>query len=314
MNFRSQFGLWSIALAMASLGPSVRATAPPVVVVETLDGRTVSGKVDARTDGERLWLRRESATILYSTQVAWEAIETATLEGEPIDRTKLAERAPSLVQPAPEAFISAHLSTKDPDDALPEPGERAPGVAGDALPEKRRQVVDVAVAAWLIDFDRDVEHDGVALCISPLDKTGTQLPVRGSLTARLIVQRYDAHTGRRWYENAQRWRRMIEVDDFADGVASFRLPFRTVAPEHDLELRSQALLNVRLSAAGHGNYESSTGIAIRPLHPFRDTLQLHRGSRFAENELVAPVDSALPLPVGQRAAPWTPYHVQGVSF
>lgn len=293
------------------MGSVAVAAAPATVVVETVDGQALSGLVDSRTDERHLWLRRETATVLYAQPVAWDAIASATLDGGALEREKLQQQAASLVVAAPEGFLRPASTAKN-DSSASASQEDA---AADAPPGAVRQRIrGVAVDSWLYQLDRRVEPDGIAVCVAPLTEAGAPASVRGSLTARLVVARVDSHTGRHRYENAQRWTRPVKAGDFVDGVACFRLPFRRVAPEHDLQLRSQALLHVRLSVAGHGNYEASTGVAIRPLHPFRDSLQLDRGTRFVENEVTAPVDRARRLPTGHDAPAWTPYHVQGVSF
>jgi hypothetical protein len=87
------------------------------------------------------------------------------------------------------------------------------------------------------------------------------------------------------YENLQTWSQPVAPIDFHDGVASYALRFRTVRPESDWRLHSDALVNVRLGVFGQGNFEASVPVAIRKFNPVRDRLQLTRGSRFFPGEV-----------------------------
>ncbi|MDC0935822.1 hypothetical protein OAS39_06015 [Pirellulales bacterium] len=284
-----------------------------VLTVRTVNDRTLVGEIDTRTDGRQLWIRRQSEHIVLATPVEWSSITSAHLNGAPIEVPALAEAASQLASPGPVAFLAekivgdehrSELATASWNAELNGPRDWRP---------TRRRIGNIEIDAYLVNLDRDVEPDGVEVVVAAIDVHGHSAAVRGSLSARLTVERSDYHTGRTQFETAQRWTRPVAVVDFVDGAASYRLPFRTVRPERDLELQSLGLLNVRLGVAGQGNFEASVPLSIRPLNPVRDSLQLLEGSRILRDELAEPVRRRPISRFGGGARVWTPYSVIGVS-
>ena len=82
-----------------------------------------------------------------------------------------------------------------------------------------------------------------------------------------------------------------------EGVATYRLPFRTVAPEWEFDLLPDAVLSVTLGASGHGNFQAATPVVVRPFNVLRDNLQQWRGTRFLPQEAPgrAPVNRLTPV-------------------
>ena len=280
------------------------------VAIRTIDQRHLTGVIDARTNARHLWIRHESSNTVLSVPVAWTSIASATLDGASVEVAGLAEVAKRqatvggvdfFAKPAPIAATNQS----------PPPDANYHGVAPPALHDP--QIVNIEIDACLVNLDRDVEPDGVEVAVAALNRYGETRPVRGSFVARLTVERGDFHTGRIQYETAQRWSQAVSRRDFHNGVAVYRLRFRTVRPEQDLELSSLGLLNVRFSVAGQGNFEASTPLSIRPLNPFRDWLQLQRGTRFLRDELAEPVRGRDVKAWTGRPRVWTPYSVIGVS-
>ena len=150
---------------------------------------------------------------------------------------------------------------------------------------KGTRIAALEIEAVLVNLDRDVEPDGFELVIAAIDVHGRAVPVRGSITARLVGERDEEHSGRIRFEELQRWSQPVARADFLDGVASYALRFRTVRPEFDWELIPYALLNVRLGIYGEGNFEASVPVMIRQFNPYRDQLQKYERSRFLRNEL-----------------------------
>jgi hypothetical protein len=283
------------------------------VSLRTTDNRTLRGEVDARTDQHQLWIRRQTEQIVLATPVGWTSIASAQLDGVPIDVAELARMANQLASPAPTAFLAQQtLAPPESLEVLPPPSVDYPAAPSHSRTAPSR-VASVEIEAWLVNFDRDVEPDGLEVAVAAVDTHGRHVAVRGDLTARLIVERNDFRTGRARVDDVQRWSQPIAAGDFVDGVAFYRLPFRTVRPEWDLELRSQGLLHVRLGVTGQGNYEASVPVSIRHFNPVRDQLQHLEGSRFARDELTSRVRRRSFPPTRGGAPPWTPYHVIGVG-
>jgi len=244
------------------------------VTVQTVDGRELVGEIDERTSAEQLWIRREENQIVLTTSVPWGSIVAATIDGESVDVSSLTENWLPLKSSGPVGFWSIE--------------ERAPSEIANThwrSQPVRARIASIEIDAVLVNLYRDVEPDGFELAISAIDVHGRAVPVRGNITARLVGERDEQHSGRIRFEELQHWSQPVAREDFLDGVASYALRFRTVRPEFDWELIPYALLNVRLGVYGAGNFEASVPVKIRQFNPFRDQLQKYERSRFLRNEL-----------------------------
>ncbi len=309
---RSQLLLGIACAVIGWLSTAVSAETSSSLSIRTRDNRALEGQVDSRTDQHQLWIRQQSEHIVLITPVRWDAIASAALDDAPIEIASLVEMAPRLASAGPVAFLAQHEVIDPPQDVLPSAPQVHPHHPGARMTPATR-VTNIEIAARLVNFDRDVEVDGIEVAVVVLDTQGYPVPVRGSLSGNLIVERVNSHTGRARFENVQRWSQPVATADFVEGTAFYRLPFRTVRPEMDLALRSQGLLNVRLGVAGQGNYEATVPVAIRPLNPVRDTLQLRTGSRFYRGELTGESGRSYRDHSGEGAPVWTPYNVIGVG-
>ena len=237
-----------------ALDRSQRTETSSSLSIRTRDNRALEGQVDSRTDQHQLWIRQQSEHIVLITPVRWDAIASAALDDAPIEIASLVEMASRLASAGPVAFLAQHEVIDPPQDVLLSAPQVHPHDPGARMTPTTR-VTNIEIAARLVNFDRDVEVDGIEVAVVVLDTQGYPVPVRGSLSGNLIVERVNSHTGRARFENVQRWSQPVATADFVEGTAFYRLPFRTVRPEMDLALRSQGLLNVRLGVAGQGNYE-----------------------------------------------------------
>ncbi|NOZ40181.1 MAG: hypothetical protein GXP24_08145 [Planctomycetes bacterium] len=244
------------------------------IVVQTIDGRELSGEIDERTTAEALWIRREANQIVLTSSVSWDSIVGAAIDGEIVEVATLVEQWPGMMSRGPAGIVA--LAVKSPH------GYREKRLA--ARPKGSR-IVALEIDAVLVNLDRDVEPDGFELVIAALDEQGRAVPVRGNISARLVGERDEKHSGRIRFEELQRWSQPVAREDFLDGVASYALRFQTVRPEFDWELIPVALLNVRLGIPGEGNFEASIPVEIRQFNPFRDQLQKYERSRFLSDEL-----------------------------
>ena len=261
--------------------------------VRTTDGRELVGEVDSRTSEKTLWVRQESDQIILATALNWNAITSVELDGEAIDLAQLAKRAGELASTARDGFLM---------EAPP------PQVLHDQLLHRDvgAHITSLEVDAVLVNLDRDVEPDGYELAIAAIDELGKEVPVKGNLYVRLMVERNVHHTGRIRFEDIQQWSQPVAPHDFADGVAMYVLPFRGFSPEFDDELRPDAQLNVRLGVIGEGNFAATIPVPLWQFSPFRDRLQMFEGSRFFRDEITHRVRHLNTDPPGIYRRVWNP--------
>lgn len=243
------------------------------VIVHTTDGRALTGEIDVRSDEENLWIRRSEGNIILTTAVAWSDVDAAEVDGQVVQASWLMPRIKEYASAAPKAFLTEY-----------EPSSVTPATTSLSI-HRQPEIASIDIEAGLINLDRTVELDGLLVELAVLDSHGHAAAVQGDLTARLIVQRLDAHTGRETFEEFQRWTHRVEPVDFADSIAEIPLRFRRASPDFDWELCSSAILHVRVGVDGQGNFEASIPINIREVNPMRDEMQNRFGGRFYRDEL-----------------------------
>jgi hypothetical protein len=242
--------------------------------IQTTNGRFLHGEMDVRTDAETLWVRRSEGNIILTSSVEWSEIESAELAGQSITAGELAEQRDDLASAAPAMFLTEfELQATQSETKAALSFHRQPSIT------------NIEIEATLANLDRTVESDGLLVAIAALDEFRQAHAVRGSLTARLVVERLNYHTGEVSFEEFGRWTKSVSARDFHEGSAEFSLRFRRYSPEFDWELCTAALLNVRLGVHGEGNFEASIPIAIQEFNPIRDEMRNWRGSRFFRDEL-----------------------------
>ncbi|MCG8450282.1 MAG: hypothetical protein MI725_11995 [Pirellulales bacterium] len=286
---------WLISTAVGGLwvAPLIQAPAWAELSVRTTDGRQLVGEVDSRTSDQALWVRQESEQIILATALIWSEIASIEVDGESIEQAQWAQRAGELASTAREGFLL----------------EYPPPQARHGRFDHRRpagHVTSLEIDAVLVNLDRDVEPDGYELAIAAIDEFGKEVPVKGNLYVRLMVERNVHHTGRIRFEDIQQWNQPVAPHDFADGVARYVLPFRGFAPEFDDELRPDAQLNVRLGVIGEGNFAATIPVPLWQFSPFRDRLQKFEGSRFFRDELTHRVRHLNTDPPGIYRRVWNP--------
>lgn len=246
----------------------------PQVSIETSTGRVLVGAVDDRSDEQTLWIRRAEENIVLVSAVSWHDVVTVEIDGREIEQVDLLDNLASYTTSEPQSFLTEY-------ELLAPRGYSERFLRWQSQP----RVASVEAAATLVNLDRTVEADGLLVTLAAIDTHGHTVAVRGSITARLIVERIDQHTGQVSFEEFQRWSAAVSAADFRDGTVTVPLRFRGLSPEFDWQLCTAALLNVRLTAAGQGNYEASVPVAIHEFNPIRDELRNQQGSRFFRNEL-----------------------------
>ena len=262
------------------------------VEIRTSDGRVLTGAVDSRTTADTLWIRQESDSIILATPVSWAAIAAVTVEGKPMDVAQLSESSAQLVSETRFGFLAEY----EPKVSIRKVDERLVPIG---------RVTNIEIEAVLVNLDRDVEPDGYEVAIAVVDEYGHEVPVEGSLYARLEGERNVHHTGRIRFEVFETWTQPVAPHDFVDGVAMYVLPFRAFAPEFDDELRPAAQLDVRLGVFGQGNYASTVPVPLWYYSEFRDRMQMFAGSRFFRNELTSRVRHYKNDQPGIYRKPWS---------
>ncbi len=278
----------AVVLGCAAQGQST-------VDVTTNGGRTLSGEIDERSDQNTLWIRITEGQVILTTSVAWSEIASAELEGKPIEIAELSRNLSDYATSASPTFLTEYEQI--PRDNL--------SVVHSLGAVRKPVVASIEIEAGLVNLDRTVELDGLLVALAAFDTHGIAVPVRGSLSARLIVQRTDERTGRISFQEFQRWSMPVVEKNFLDGIAELPLRFRRASPDFDWQLCSSAILHVRLGVFGEGNFEASVPLTIREVNPLRDQMQNLLGSRFYRDELTHNTrhDGPRLLHQGYRPAP-----------
>lgn len=282
---------WAIVGGLCA-GVAFDTAARADVEIRTADGRILTGVVDSRTTDEVLWVRQESNAIVLATPVPWSVIASASVDGEPIEVALLVERSDQWASESRFGFLS----------------EFGPEPLATQVPSHQPligRITNLEIDALLVNVNRDVTANGFELMIATVDEFGNNVPVKGDLYVRLMVERDVHHTGRILFEDIQQWSLPVSPHDFVDGVAAYILPFRQLAPELDDELCTSAQLNARLGVYGEGNFAATVPVVLREFNPYRDRLQMFEGSRFFRDELSGRVRHLDEAPPGIYRKYWS---------
>jgi hypothetical protein len=274
-------------LCLAPIPPML--IAGDLVAVELVDGRAFEGRVDRRTDEQRLWLRFGSESITVLRPIAWEAVVGARHQGESIDAEQFRRLAEELAAKPQDDGDVAPSTQPSPPQVNPSPvfdGERETDA------DRARRALGFSARVSAVDFDvysanwdADVETDGLVLHLYPTDRQGRVINVEGMLEVELLgLPRRDrnapAHRGQSLRRLAK-WTRRVTPDE----EGPFQLPFQAIHPEFAPGVGTAGLVHVRLTVPGHGVFESSyDGLQIRGFSPIRDALQAETGRRFLPHE------------------------------
>jgi hypothetical protein len=276
------------------------ATGAERVEVETRGGRVLRGVVDARTDDDRLWIRQEEGGAVLVASTAWGDVVQATVDGQPVAAGDLRTRAAETATAGPRWFAEVEVPPRAPGTAL---GVSPPH---SYAPMGRPHVRSVEIVeACLVNLDRDVEPDGIRVSIAAIGDDGIPMAVRGSLTVRLTGERRPASVPTAEFGDLDRWTQPVAAADFVDGLATYELRFRRLAPEWQFDLLPDAVVDVQLGAHGEGNYAASAPVVLRQFNPLRDHRQLAYGTRFAPRELHGRNPVSTPVRRDGRWIHWT---------
>ena len=291
-----------VLAALATVAMAAQLSAGERVVVQLVSGRQFDAEVSPRTNEQRLWLSFRSRSAELLRPVVWERIENAQFGGESFSGEALRDHllsTPIALQdyeaefqspapwveesPAPTAERKGEIA----DQVLETLFSSSPVPAPIAVPP----VATVRFDAYLANWDRDVEVDGLIVHAVPLDAYGHVVPARGNLQVELFAARRIAfndgpHKRGRRVGAIGRWTEQFLPHCIQTDGAWFKLPFQAEHPEFNMNLGAHGLVHVRLVVPGAGVFEDSIdGVRIRPFAPLRDSLQQVEGRRFLATEM-----------------------------
>jgi hypothetical protein len=261
------------ALLVALVSPMALATAqPPQVRVTFADGRVVEGAIDEATDDHHLWIRLSAERVELAASYGWDEVATIDAGDQQLSKDQLLADRQTYMAGWPEYFLFDETQS----------GESPAACVGPTMIEPR--AASTSFVATLANWDGDVEPDGYEIAVTVLDEYGHPMPVRGTLSATLVGERTDRRAAPHPPVVLQRWSERMVPEQFAGGPAVFRLPFRQIRPERDLELAPGGILQIEVGAFGHGRFASSAAVAVREFNPVRDRFEQRTGSRFFPGE------------------------------
>ena len=262
-------------LTMATLTTCLSASEP--VRVQTASGRVFVGRVDIRSNEERLWLRFHLGATTVWRPVAWSRVVSVTEKGKQLEKDEVLDRA-----------------TKAP--ARPERHEAAVAPKGETMADAARRTLEptepvrsIAFTARLGNWDADAAADGLIVDLETLAFDGSLVPVDGSVEITFYATRYRTpHSGAtrngREVRELGRWTRTFTAEEMSRGVR-FELPFGAGNPESDRRWAPYGLVSVRVVVPGHGVFtDSHDFVRTRPASPTRDRHERVTGSRFFHSE------------------------------
>jgi hypothetical protein len=263
-------------LAWAAVVGCGMPTTAAEVSVALVEGRTLVGEVDGRSDERHLWLRFGNGATTIRRSIAWSKIAAAREAGAVVGAERLRElaaqdRTTFVPPPAPAA-----LNTW-----------RVPPDATRAAAATVATVRSLTIDAYLANWDADVETDGVLLGFAALDDFGAPVPVSGTLEVELIAERLPPYSRGNGFPVLARWTRAVTADEAATagGLQRARLEFQAQHPDYQLYLPRFALVHARLVVPGQGVFEASLdGVALRGFTPVRDRLEAASGTRLFSHE------------------------------
>jgi len=249
------------------------------VSIRLTDGSKLIAEVHPRTNDEHLWLRFASGRAVILRAVTWDRIAEATIGDEPVSAAALQQMAAQQVDEDDSTPPAAIQSTE------PSYADQARELLG-----FRRRITSVDFDAQIANWDQDVEFDGIALRLFPLDANGQLTRVRGMLNAEIVAtrrQKYnDAPSARGQIPSRlAQWSVNVDADEVTENGALVKLPFQTDHPEFDTSWATHGLVHVRFVVPGHGVFEHSfDGVRVRPYAPLRDAMERQNGQRFLPTE------------------------------
>lgn len=286
--------LAGMLIALSSFAPSVHAG--DRLMVQLRDGRSFTARIDARSNQQRLWLRFGTEAVTVLRPIDWSVVAGGSYAGEAVTVEAMRRLVADLESNPFHDYgdqddgdvAPAAARGKAAVPAAPTDAERARAALGFA-PRVAAVALDVYAANW----DADVATDGLVVHVSPTDRQGRPVAIRGTLDVELLgLPRRDAdaphHPGQS-LRRLGRWTKAVDNRGNASSDLVVQLPFQTLHPEFEAGVGAVGLVNVRLTVPGHGVFTASRdAVQLRLFAPLRDALQRETGRRFLPGEMTGP--------------------------
>jgi len=254
------------------------------IIVEVASGRRFTGEVDAHTDLNQLWLRRQHGSAVVLRPLRWDRVVRVHVAGEELSGEEflgIVKRVRQTV-PAPAPIATKQIVLR----GAMAPAESAVGAdMRSAAPPETPRVRSLAIEAALGRWGATVDADGLLVRVYPLDAAGSAVAVYGTLEVELIGRRTDTVDPEASFGRLGHWLLPVREADFGVDGAVYRLPFQSVDPEFDLAVARYGAVHARLSVPGQGTFEATEStVRLRPASLVRDEYQRATGRRFFPQE------------------------------
>ncbi len=283
-------------MAALAFGAAGARAAEPQVVVDVASGRQFRGTLDSTSTADQLVLRTEQAGVTLRRSIRWGRVVRATEDGMPVEIAELRGRVQGSGFKVQQELGDGERGARN-RTALPRKIEmrgEPPAVFDEPVEEEAPlpRVAMLSFDAAIVNWDSDVETDGVLINIVPLDIYGSLAPVNGTVEVELFapqrrILEQAPQSGGDTLELVERWTRAITPADFGPSGARLRLPFGAITPELQPNWTASyyGLVHVRLAVPGQGVFDDSRdGVRIKPFAPNRDRLEMKTGQRFLSTE------------------------------
>ncbi len=253
---------------------AVHGAEPPRAVVTLQDGRTIAGLLDDATDDRALWIRLSEQRIRLAVSYPWNEVAGIEVDGTDVTEGEILASPDEYLAEWPRFLLfdeQEPLTTTYREEPI----------------EDLRRATATSFGARLANWDRDVEPDGYEVAVRVLDEYGRPMAVRGTLSARLVGERNGGPgtpTVPAVPTVLERWSKRIDFEQFVGGQAIFRLPFRAIFPERELDIQPGGILEIEVGAFGHGRMAASAAVPLRQFNAIRDRYEQSIGSRFFPGE------------------------------
>lgn len=276
--------LAACVVLLAALAADAHSDGLATVRVTTKHSQVLTGRLDAKTTRQALWLRRDAANGFVMSSVAWAEIASAELDGRAIEPAQLRSRVEQLAshrRPIDVLLSGADAAgTRAITPVSPRPRSRPP----------RQAVASIEIYPAAANWDADPQADGIELVLIARDRTGAPVAVRGELTAYAYGRRLTSRH-RSQAQLLQTWREVVAPGDFhartpaaafatpaaATRAAVFRLPYRGLTPERDASIGGVATIEASLGVFGQGRFAASHQVRLRPIEFCDDRLERQTG-------------------------------------
>jgi hypothetical protein len=323
-----------VSLVVLSSAPAIGLVAIPAmaeqpdadrqddIVVHLISGRTMTAKIDSRTDTGQLWLRWESPGAEVLRPIQWQRVTSAEINGNSISGKEFFDLVDQIrrdvpAQPASAPKIQSIVMQGTPAGksgspgsrtraALPQEAERGtqnhdkiswnfvPPPVLEPVPPDSHNIHESKLppVQWLdiearpARWDNYVDIDGMSLTIAPKDAYGRVVPVRGTLDVDLIAEHAGVVRPPYPFSRIGHWSQSVRCEDFGSYGAVYHLPFQDLNPEFDNHLGPHGAIHAILSVPGQDTFEATSDARIRPYSLIRDRLMQTTGRRFFSEETI----------------------------